>query len=276
MAECEALRNIRHRNLIKILTCCSSIDYKGNEFKALVFEYMNNGSLDRWLPKDGYDQQRGNLTFIQRLNIALDVASTLDYLHHHCQTPIVHRDLKPSNILLDDDMTAHVADLGLLRFLSKVAQTISLGVKGSIGYVAPASTQGDVYSYETLLLEMIAGKGPTNEMFKDNLSLHHFSKSALPEQVMKIVDPFLLIEARVTQDSGNHANARDRMRDRLTSVVKIGVLCSFESPTERMKMKDVVVEMHAIKDLYLGVRIQSDKQVRSLQLGEGPSELRNY
>ncbi|XP_058087456.1 probable LRR receptor-like serine/threonine-protein kinase At3g47570 [Magnolia sinica] len=136
MAECEALRNIKHRNLIKVLTCCSSIDFKGNEFKALVFEYMPNGSLEKWLHRDGDDQLRGNLNFIQRLNIAIDVASALDYLHHHCHTSIIHRDLKPSNILLDDDMIAHVGDFGLARFLSEVAQTNSLGVKGSTGYIA--------------------------------------------------------------------------------------------------------------------------------------------
>ncbi|XP_058110899.1 probable LRR receptor-like serine/threonine-protein kinase At3g47570 [Magnolia sinica] len=282
MAECEALRNIRHRNLIKILNCCSSIDYKGNEFKALVFEYMNNGSLDRWLRKDGYDQQRGNLTFIQRLNIALDVASALDYLHHHCQTPIVHRDLKPSKILLDDDMIAHVGDFGLARFFSEVAQTISLGVKGSIGYIAPeyamggkASTQGDVYSYGILLLEMITGKGLTDDMFKDNLSLHHFAKLALPERVMEIVDPYLFEEAKVTQGSGNHINARNRMRDCLISMVRIGVLCSLESLRERMEMKNVVMEMHAIKDLYLRSEF-TGIQVRSPLWGEGKSYLNYY
>ncbi|XP_058111760.1 probable LRR receptor-like serine/threonine-protein kinase At3g47570 [Magnolia sinica] len=136
MAECEALRNVRHRNLIKILTCCSSIDYKGNEFMALVFEYMPNGSLSKWLHRDGHDQLGRNLNFIQRLNIAIDVANALDYLHHHCQTPIIHRDLKPDNILLDDDMIAHVGDFGLARFLSDVRQTSSVGMKGSTGYIA--------------------------------------------------------------------------------------------------------------------------------------------
>ncbi|XP_058068437.1 probable LRR receptor-like serine/threonine-protein kinase At3g47570 [Magnolia sinica] len=64
MVECEALRNVRHRNLIKILTCCSSIHYKGNEFMALVFEYMPNGSLSKWLHRDRHDQLGRNLNFI--------------------------------------------------------------------------------------------------------------------------------------------------------------------------------------------------------------------
>ncbi|XP_058067712.1 probable LRR receptor-like serine/threonine-protein kinase At3g47570 [Magnolia sinica] len=283
MAECEALRNIKHRNLIKVLTCCSSTDFKGNDFKALVFEYMHNGSLEKWLHKDEHDQLRRNLNFIERLNIAIDVALVLDYLHHHCQTPIVHRDLKPSNILLDNDMIAHVSDFGLARFISEVAQSSSVGIKGSIGYIAPeyamggkASTQGDVYSYGILILEMITGKGPTNDMFTDNLSLHQFAKLALPEQLLEIVDPFLLEETKVTQDSRNDINTKDRMQDCLISMVKIGVLCSSESPRERMGMKDVVNKMHAIKDLYLGARIHRDIQVRSGLSGEGPSYLSHY
>ncbi|XP_058109079.1 probable LRR receptor-like serine/threonine-protein kinase At3g47570 [Magnolia sinica] len=270
VAECEALRNIRHRNLVKIITCCSSIDFKGNDFKALIYEYMANGSLEKWLHGDGHDQLKRNLKFIQRLNIAIDVASALDYLHNDCETSIIHRDLKPSNILLDDDMTARVGDFGLARFLSEVAQTSSVGMKGSIGYIAPeyamgnkASAQGDVYSYGILLLEMITGKGPTDDMFKDNLSLHHFAKSALPEQVREIVDPQLLVEeAEVTRHNENHVDRRNRMHDCLISMVKVGVLCSAESPRERMWMKDVVAELHTIKDLYLGVGIHRDKQVR--------------
>ncbi|XP_058111013.1 putative receptor-like protein kinase At3g47110 [Magnolia sinica] len=262
MVECEALRNIRHRNLVKTITCCSSIDFKGNDFKALIYQYMPNGSLDKWLHGDGQDELRRNLKFTQRLNIAIDVASALDYLHDHCQTSIIHRDLKPSNILLDDDMTACVGDFGLARFLSEVSQSSSVGMKGSIGYIAPeyamgskASTEGDVYSYGILLLEMITGKEPTDDMFKEYLSLHHFAKLALPERVMEIVDPRLIVEeAEVTQGNENQINKRNTMHDCLISIVKIGVSCSTESPRERMWMRDVVAEMHAIKDLYLGVR----------------------
>ncbi|XP_058110144.1 putative receptor-like protein kinase At3g47110 isoform X1 [Magnolia sinica] len=284
MAECDALRNIRHRNLVKILTCCSSIDFKGNDFKALVYKYMSNGSLEKWFHREGHDQPRRNLKFTERLNIAIDVASALDYLHNHCQTSIIHQDLKPSNILLDDDMIAHVGDFGLVRFLSEVAQSSSVGMKGSIGYIAPeyamggkASTQGDVYSYGILLLEMITGKGPTDDVFKDNLSLHHFAKMALAERVMEIVDPQLLLEeAEAIQGNENQINSRNRMHDCLISMVKIGVLCSAESPRKRMQMRDVVSEMHTIKDLYLGIKIHRDKQVRSQILDEGLSYLRHY
>lgn len=146
LAECEVLRSIRHRNIVKILTVCSSIDFRGNDFKALVFEYMPNGSLDMWLhPNETEQHQFRNLSLIERLNVAIDVACALDYLHHHCEKPVVHCDLKPSNVLLDADMVAHVGDFGLARIIHKDAinysqtPSSSLVVKGSIGYVPPGN-----------------------------------------------------------------------------------------------------------------------------------------
>ncbi|CAA7058171.1 unnamed protein product [Microthlaspi erraticum] len=91
-------------------------------FRALIYEFMPNGSLDVWLhPEEVEEIHRPSrtLTLFERLNIAIDVASVLDYLHVHCHDPIAHCDLKPSNVLLDDDLTAHVSDFGLARLLLK-------------------------------------------------------------------------------------------------------------------------------------------------------------
>ncbi|GJX90514.1 kinase-like domain-containing protein [Tanacetum coccineum] len=133
LAECEAWRNIRHRNLLKIITSCSSTDFQGNDFKALVYEYMSNGSVHDWLHSSA---NTSKLNLLQRINILRDVAAALDYLHIRCQTTIVHGDLKPSNILLDDDMVAHVGDFGLARLLgTNLNQNSSTGVKGTIDHV---------------------------------------------------------------------------------------------------------------------------------------------
>ncbi|XXG58700.1 hypothetical protein AAC387_Pa04g0943 [Persea americana] len=204
-AECRALSSICHRNIVRVLTVCSSIDFSGNDFKALILEYMSNGSLDSWLHQNAneYHQLRF-VSLIQRLNVAIDIACALDYLHHQCPTTILHCDLKPSNVLLDEDMVAHVGDFGLARILSddindSRTQSNSLAIRGSVGYVAPeygmganASTYGDVYSYGILLLEMLTGKRPSDDMFKNNLNLHQFAKMALPECVMEIIDRQLL------------------------------------------------------------------------------------
>ncbi|THG20537.1 hypothetical protein TEA_023419 [Camellia sinensis var. sinensis] len=210
ISECEALRNIRHRNLVKVLTACSTVDYQGNEFKALVYEFMINGSLEEWLhqnpEKDLSNEELRMLNLLQRLNIIIDVACALNYLHNQVQTPIVHCDLKPSNVLLDKDMIGHVGDFGLAKFLLDYAthdlstnETSSVGIRGTIGYTAPeygmgseVSTYGDIYSFGILVLEMFTGKRPTDEMFKDGLSLHSFVKGALPWSVLEVADPILL------------------------------------------------------------------------------------
>ncbi|KAM7469484.1 hypothetical protein LguiA_007667 [Lonicera macranthoides] len=288
VTECRALRNIRHRNLVKILTYCSSIDFKGNEFKALVYEFMANGSLDMWL----HPQVPGwstALSLIQKLNLAIDVASAIHYLHDFCESPIIHCDLKPSNILLDDDLTAHVGDFGLARLLSNSANTFaqtqssSMGIKGSIGYVAPeygmggaASKCGDVYSYGVLLLEMFTGRRPTDDMFKDGLNLHNYIKMALQEQGrMKIVDQTLLAigeaektEAIIVEEEREVVNEieveqytintgillprSDKLQKCIIAVLEIGLACSAESPNQRMGMNDILKELHHIKTAFLG------------------------
>nr|XP_028957484.1 probable LRR receptor-like serine/threonine-protein kinase At3g47570 [Malus domestica] len=226
--ECNALRSIRHCNLLKIITTCSSTDNRGNDFKSLVFKYMVNGSLDAWLhPIDEHSQSK-RLSLIQRLNIAIDIASALDYLHHRCNTSIVHCDLKPSNVLLDEDMVAHVADFGLARFLLEAtdnpsqSQTMSARLKGSIGYIPPeygmggeVSILGDVYSFGILLLEMFTGKRPTDGMLGDGINIRNFTALAMPDHAMDIVDPSLLIEGE--DADANDARHEDEVQEEPTT-----------------------------------------------------------
>ncbi|XP_061343514.1 probable LRR receptor-like serine/threonine-protein kinase At3g47570 [Gastrolobium bilobum] len=251
MAECQSLGKIKHRNLLNILTCCSSVDYNGEDFKAIVFEFMPNGSLERLLHSNEESESRTmKLNLTHRLNIALDVAHALEYLHHDFGQAVVHCDIKPSNVLLDDDIVAHLGDFGLARLLHGATghsggdQVSSSLIKGTIGYVppeygagGPISPQGDIYSYGILLLEMLTGMKPTNSMFGEDLSLHKFCEMAIPEGITEIVDSCLLIPFA---DDNN-------IKESLVSFARIGVACSADFPAQRMVMKDVIVELHAIK-----------------------------
>ncbi|CAN1838500.1 Probable LRR receptor-like serine/threonine-protein kinase At3g47570 [Linum perenne] len=259
MAECEALRNIRHKNLVRIVTVCSSVDHEGNDFKALVYEFLANGSLEDWLHREieriSESTTTRSLNFIQRLSVAIDIASAMDYLHNHCGTPIVHCDLKPSNVLLDEDMVAHVSDFGLARFLSAAANPSSstIGIKGTVGYAPPeygmgneVSTQGDIYSYGILLLELFTGKRPTDETFKDGLSLHNIVKRALSKQcTSEVLDPILLNELlRRLTTHHNYATtsssdeARKDLEKLMSSILEIGVACSSDIPQDRASMSE--------------------------------------
>ncbi|MED6211007.1 hypothetical protein PIB30_069568 [Stylosanthes scabra] len=237
-AECEILCKVRHRNLIKIISSCSNMD-----FKALILSYMANGSLEKWLHSEHHC-----LSMIQRLNIMIDVAEAMDYLHNGGSVPIIHCDLKPSNILLDEDMVAHVTDFGIAKLLSgddSITQTMNLA---TIGYMAPeyglegtVSRQGDVYSYGILLMETFTQKKPTDEMFVGEFSIKQWVKVFCPDSVLDIID------AKLLEEEGE----LNTKQDCLLSIMTLALNCSAESPGERTNMNDVVVALKKIKILLL-------------------------
>ncbi|XP_018722719.2 probable LRR receptor-like serine/threonine-protein kinase At3g47570 [Eucalyptus grandis] len=266
--ECEVLKNIRHRNLLKILTVCSSVDYQGNDFKAIVYDFMENGSLEQRLhqkvmPSYGNKPPK-NVNLIQRINIAIDVASALDYLHHQCRISIIHCDLKPSNVLLDAQMVAHVGDFGLAKFLIGSSldivanQMSSMGLRGTIGYAPPeyamgcmVSREGDVYSYGILLLEMFTRLSPTNDKFRENFTLHSLVAAALPEQVLEITYHTLLLEreSRFNANGPQHwlPESDVMFQECLVMVYNIGVTCSNEVPGSRMSINSVASQLQKIR-----------------------------
>ncbi|XP_016648665.1 PREDICTED: probable LRR receptor-like serine/threonine-protein kinase At3g47570 isoform X1 [Prunus mume] len=240
--ECEMLSNIRHRNLIKIISCCSELD-----FKALVLNYMPNGSLEKWLYSQNY-----SLNILQRINIMIDVASALEYLHHGYSIPVVHCDMKPSNILLDDDMVAHVADFGIAKLLGggdSMTQTMTLA---TVGYMAPeyglegmVSTSGDVYSFGIVVMETFTRRKPTNEMFDGEMNIKQWIANSLvlPDAKIDEVLDANLLGIGTEQEDDDHV----RKRDCISAIMRLALACCAESPEERISMEEAVVTLKKIK-----------------------------
>ncbi|GAB4854339.1 hypothetical protein Ancab_022925 [Ancistrocladus abbreviatus] len=236
IAEVQILGTIRHSNIVKLLCCISS-----EESKLLVYEYMENESLDRWLhgKKRGLMPSTmsnfvGNiLDWPTRLRIAIGAARGLCYMHHDCSPPIIHRDVKSSNILLDSEFNAKIADFGLAKMSLKPGQlhTVS-NVAGSFGYLAPeygymtkVNEKIDVYSFGVVLLELTTGKEPNS--IDDNMNLadwawKHYSKGHPIDDVLdkEIKEQCFLEE--------------------MSNVFKLGLMCTSTLPSSRPSMKEVL------------------------------------
>ncbi|PHT30229.1 hypothetical protein CQW23_30158 [Capsicum baccatum] len=220
--ECEVLSSLRHRNLIKVITSCSNLD-----FKALVLEYMPNGSLEKYLYSHNYF-----LDIFQRLSIMIDVACALEYLHHGCSSPVIHCDLKLSNVLLDEDMISHLSDFSISKLLGENESNLYTKTFATLGYIAPeygldglVSTKCDVYSYGIMLLETFTRRRP-NE-FEGDLSLKQWVSYSLPEALMDVVD------VNLVKSMGNRFQ---KELDLVASIMKVALDCCAESPAGRTNM----------------------------------------
>ncbi|KAG2556143.1 hypothetical protein PVAP13_8NG085704, partial [Panicum virgatum] len=209
IAECDALRNVRHRNLVPILTACSTIYSNGNDFKALVYEFMPRGDLHNLLYSTRESEGSSYLNCIplnQRLSILVDVSDALAYLHHSHQGTIVHCDLKPSNILLDNEMVAHVGVFGLASGIPSLLLCLSEPNHSGMQFTectggGHVSTASDVYSFGVVLLEIFIRRRPTDDMFRDGMSIAKFVEINFPENVLQIVDPQLLEEMDLSKET---------------------------------------------------------------------------
>ncbi|XP_057803796.1 probable LRR receptor-like serine/threonine-protein kinase At3g47570 [Salvia miltiorrhiza] len=234
--ECEILRSIRHRNLTSVISSCSN-----EEFKALVLEYMRKGNLEKWLYSHNYC-----LNMMERLNIMIDVASALEYLHHGYSIPIVHSDLKPSNVLLDEDMVAHVSDFGIAKLLCDGDSFVLTNTLATLGYIAPeyglegqVSTRCDVYSYGVMLIETFTRKMPSDDMLCGDMSLKRWVELSLSENPDEVIDANLVM------------NLEEEMIDKnmqcVSSILELALKCSADSPGDRINMKQAHAELQKIK-----------------------------
>ncbi|KAK2408273.1 receptor kinase protein Xa21 [Trifolium repens] len=237
--ECNAMKNIRHRNLIKIISGCSNLD-----FKALVMEFMPNGSVDKWLYSHNYC-----LNFLQRLNIMIDVASALEYLHRGSSVPVVHCDLKPTNVLLDENMVAHVSDFGIAKLMDEGQSKTHTETLATIGYLAPeygssgiVSVKGDVYSYGIMLMEIFTRKKPADDMFVAELSLKTWISGSLPNSILEVLD------SNLVQQCGEQI---DDMVTYMSTIFGLALHCCEYSPEARINMADVTASLIKLKNLAL-------------------------
>ncbi|KAJ4843233.1 hypothetical protein Tsubulata_008738 [Turnera subulata] len=177
ISEMTTLGSVKHPNLVPLLGFCIA-----KKERLLVYKYMQNGSLYDCLHTE--DEAKKPLEWSLRLKIGIRAAKGFAWLHHNCNPRILHRNISSKCILLDADFEPKISDFGLARLMNPIDTHLSTFVNGEfgdLGYVAPeytrtlvATPKGDVYSFGTVLLELVTGEKPTSvsrapESFKGNL-----------------------------------------------------------------------------------------------------------
>ncbi|KAK6121978.1 hypothetical protein DH2020_044280 [Rehmannia glutinosa] len=239
LAEVDVLGNVRHRNIVRLLGCCSN-----NRCTMLLYEYMPNGSLDDLLHgknNNKCDKLVGD-NWMTRYKIALGVAQGICYLHHDCDPVIVHRDLRPSNILLDVEMEARVADFGVAKLIQSDESMMSV-IAGSYGYIAPeyaytlqVDEKSDIYSYGVVLMEILTGKRSVESEFGEGNCIVDWVRSKIRTEndLSDVLDK-------------NAGASCASVREEMMLLLRVALLCTSRNPADRPSMRDVVSMLQEAK-----------------------------
>ncbi|KAK7303261.1 hypothetical protein RJT34_14163 [Clitoria ternatea] len=231
--EVSAISRTNHRNLVKLLGFCNE-----GEHRLLVYEFMSKGSLASFL----FGTIRPS--WYQRMQIALETARGLLYLHEECSTQIIHCDIKPQNVLLDESCTAKISDFGLAKLLKIDQIGTNTAIRGTKGYVAPEwfrnmpiTVKVDVYSYGVLLLEIICCR-------------RSFDVKAENENQMVLVDWAYdcFQDRKLNLLVRDDKEALDDMK-RVEKYVMVVLWCVHEDPSMRPTMKKVLQMLEGSVDV---------------------------
>lgn len=225
ISEISSLGRLKHRNLVGLRGWCKK--EKGSFI--LVYDYMENGSLDKRI--FGCDESK-MLNCEERLRIVKDVASALSYLHEGWEAKVLHRDIKASNVLLDKDMNARLGDFGLARLHDHGQVAATTMVVGTVGYMAPelvkngrASTQTDVFGFGVLILEVICGRQPIEE---GKPPLVDWAWELMRRgELLNATDERLRLEGKCDEEE-------------VEKMMHLGLLCAHPDPSVRPTMRQVV------------------------------------
>lgn len=228
--EVASISRTSHVNIVNLLGFCYD-----RKKRALVYEFMPNKSLDKFIYKRGSIDPECLLELDKLYEIALGVARGLEYLHRGCNTRIVHFDIKPQNILLDEDFCPKISDFGLAKLFKKEQSFISmLGTRGTIGYIAPevfsrnfgvVSHKSDVYSYGMLLIEMAEARK------MDEIECNQSSENYFPDKIYEVI----LVKNRKSGDI-----TTEEKEETMRKMLMVGVWCIQTSPSDRPSMSKVV------------------------------------
>ncbi|CAL9090645.1 unnamed protein product [Musa acuminata var. zebrina] len=205
-AEIAVLSKVRHRNLVSIL----GYSVEGNE-RLIVYEYMPQGALNKHLFQ-WKQLELEPLSWKKRLNIALDVARGIEYLHNFANQCFIHRDLKSSNILLGDDYRAKISDFGLAKLAPDGKNSFATRLAGTFGYLAPeyavtgkVTTKVDVFSFGVVLMELITGLKALDEDRPEEsryLASWFCQMKNDKDKLKSIIDPSLVVTDETFESIG--------------------------------------------------------------------------
>ncbi|CAK7351239.1 unnamed protein product [Dovyalis caffra] len=239
VTEVEAIGSLHHFNLVKLIGFCAE-----KSLGLLVFEYMNKGSLDKWIFKN---DQRSCIDWQTRKKVILGIAKGLAYLHEDCLKKIIHFDIKPQNIVLDQNFNAKICDFGLSQLVDRDMSQVETRMRGTPGYIAPEcckippdriTVKVDIYSFGIVLLEIVSARKnvDNSQPESNNHLLKMLQRKAEEDRLIDIVENLDDLYMQIDKEE-------------IIRMLKLAAWCLQDDPKKRPLMSTVVKVLEGVMEV---------------------------